>query len=559
MRTTLECMSDYDTVMLRAIAERHGIEPSTGHQPELAAQIADALLDPNVVSEALDWLTVRERQALDAVLASGGRMRLHRFEQLAGPIRRFGPGSLARAAPWRAPVSAAAGVWYRGMIARSFAEEGGIAVEFVFVPTDVCPLLPPPRTSETSFDVPRAEEPYRAALGAPSALDAVCTLLALAHAGTLVQQEGQIAAASAHQVHAQLLDPDPARLTFLYQTMQTAGLVRARGRIVRFVRERARNWLSHPRPQQLRVLQEAWRGDSEWNDLWHVPGIRCEETGWRNDPVAGRAAVLELIGRCPGDTWLSIAGFVDAGRERASDFLRPDGDFESWYIRDARSGVYLTGFEHWARIEGALLTYLITGPLRWLGIVSLGYREGWEKPTALRITPWGAAFLGRAHASLNELPLQGARVTPDAVVTVPRTAPLSDRIQLARIAEWHASGHEYVYAITPTSLGLALSDGIEVARIERFLMRISNDNVPAAALARIRSWASRFGQVRLRSVAILETQSPRVMNELRANGRIRAFLRQVLSPTMAVVREADWKTLVRERHRAGYLPEITDR
>ncbi|MBN1640453.1 MAG: helicase-associated domain-containing protein [Anaerolineae bacterium] len=554
----LECMSDHDTVMLRAIAERRGVEPGTSHQPDLAAQIAEALLDPASVAEALDWLSEREREAIDALLVHGGRMRLHRFEQLAGPIRRFGPGSLAREAPWRSPVSAAEGLWYRGLISRSFAEEGGIAVEFAFIPSDLRPLLPPPSTSASSFDVPRAEDPFRAAPGDPSAIDDVCTLLALAYAGALAQHEGQMADAAVQQAQAQLLDPDRERLAFLYHTMQSAGLVQARGRAVHFVRDRARDWLSQSRPQQLRVLQEAWRGDNSWNDLWHVPSIHCEETGWHNDPVAGRASAVELLGRCPGDAWLSIEGFVDAVRAQAADFMRPDGDFDSWYIRDARSGAYLMGFEYWAQVEGALLTYLLTGPLHWLGLISLGYREGWEKPTAMRITPWGAAFLGRSHAALDELPLQAARVSPDGVVTIPRTAPLSDRIQLARIAEWRASGQDYVYALTPTSVGLALGDGIEVARIERFLMRISDESVPAAALARMRSWASRFGQVRLRRATILETQNPQVMQELRADGRIRPFLRHALSPTIAVVREADWRTLIQELHRLGYLPQIIE-
>ena len=147
MRTTLECMLDYDTVMLRAIAERRGIDLATSHQPEMAAQVAAALLDADSLSETLDWLTTGERQALDALVVHGGRIRLHRFEQLAGPIRRFGPGSLAREAPWRDVVSAAEGLWYRGLISRGFAEEGGVAVEFAFVPSDLRPLLPPPRMS----------------------------------------------------------------------------------------------------------------------------------------------------------------------------------------------------------------------------------------------------------------------------------------------------------------------------------------------------------------------------------------------------------------------------
>jgi hypothetical protein len=218
----------------------------------------------------------------------------------------------------------------------------------------------------------------------------------------------------------------------------------------------------------------------------------------------------------------------------------------------------LTGFEHWDQVEGALLVYFISGPLHWLGIVSLGYKEGWEKPSAFRITPWGAAFLHLPHAPLQDLPLQPALVAPDGTVTLSREMPLSDRFQLERIADWRASGSEYVYAITPASLGRALSAGIKVEQIERFLQRISVDSVPAAATIRLKSWADRYGQVRLRRVAILETRTLQAMSELRAHERIRGYLRQALSPTMALVRESDWALLTQELYRAGYLPEIIE-
>ena len=559
MRTTLDCLSDYDTVLLRAIAERRGVELRTAHQPEMAAEIAAALLAPESVAEALQWLSSVEREALDLLMANGGRMRMHRFEQHAGPIRRFGPGSLAREAPWRSPVSAAEGLWYRGMIGRGFAEEAGTTVEFAFVPTDLRPLLPPPQVRQAPFAVPQAEQPHTVAHGDARAIDDLCMLLSLAYAGALGQSGGQLAPDAVERAAPRLTDPDPKRTRFLYHLALSAGLLRAQGRAVHLDREPARNWLRQPRSQQLRVLQECWRGDPTWNDLWHVPSIRCEETGWHNDPVAGRAALLELVARCPGATWLSIAGFIEAVRAQAVDYLRPNGDFESWYIRDARSGEFLTGLESWDQVEGALLAWILAGPLHWLGAVSLGYREGWEKATAFRITPWGAVFLGQPHPPLDEPLPQAARVAPDATVTLPRTASLSGRFQLGRIAEWQASGDEYVYLITPTSLGQALSAGIEVARIERFLARISEGGVPAAALARLRAWASRYGDVRMHRVAVLETRSAQVMAELRAHDRIQAYLRQALSPTMAVVREADWEALIQELHRAGYLPEIAER
>jgi hypothetical protein len=559
MRTTLDCLSDYDPVLLRAIAERRGAELSTAHQPEMAAELAAALLEPESVDEAVRWLSDAEREALDLLMANGGRMRIHRFEQRAGPIRRFGPGSLARQAPWRSPASAAEGLWYRGMIGRGFAEEAGTAVEFVFVPTDLRPLLPAPQTRQAPFAAPQVEPPHGVAPGDARAIDDTCTLLSLAYAGALSQSGGELAQEAVDGAAPRLLDPDAERTRFLHHMARAAGLLRTQGRAVHIAREPAREWLGQARAQQLRVLQESWRGDHTWNDLWHVPSIRCEETGWHNDPVAGRAAILELVGRCPVGPWLSIGGFVDTVHAQVVDYLRPDGDFESWYIRDARSGEFLTGIESWDQVEGALLSWVLGGPLHWLGIVSLGYREGWEKPTAFSITPWGAGFLGQPRPLPAEPEPRPAHVTADATITLARTASLSDRFQLARIAEWRASGEEYVFAITPSSLGQALGAGIEEARIERFLARIAEDAVPAAAVARLRAWASRYGDVRMRRVAVLEARSPQVMAELRAHGRIGPYLRQALSPTMVVVREVDWDALVRELHQAGYLPEIIER
>ena len=176
-----------------------------------------------------------------------------------------------------------------------------------------------------------------------------------------------------------------------------------------------------------------------------------------------------------------------------------------------------------------------------------------------KLTPWGAAFLDLSHSPLTELPAQPARVSPDGRVILPREAPLSDRFQLARVADWLASGSEYVYAITPASLGRALSTDIQVDRVERFLQRISGHNVPAAAIAHMRNWAKRYGHVRLSHAAILQTRTPQLMSELRAHERIRGYVRQILSPTIALVRESDWTSLVQELHRAGYLPEIVER
>jgi hypothetical protein len=559
MKTLVECLLEYDTTLLRAIAERWGVEPSTSRQQDMALEIAQALLNPDLVSETLTWLNDDERRAMDVLLANGGRMRAHRFTLEFGEVRRFGPGSLARHAPWRSPISPAEGLWYRALIARSFADDSGTVVEFFFIPSDLLPLVPASREMRRPFEIPGAEDPGRVEAGDLAAIDDMCSLLALAREGALRARDGRLVPETLDRLQAQLLRGGEERLAFLEHLARSAGFLRAEGRRLVLNREPVQDWLGRSRPQQLGALQSAWLDDPDWNDLCHVPGLRCEDTGWRSDPLRIRRAILDLLRHARLDAWLLIPGLVEAVRKQFPDYARPDGDFESWYIRDARSGEYLTGFEHWDRIEGALLVYLLGGPLHWLGGVTLGYQEGWEKPSMFRITPWGATWLGLTDAFPEGLAPQPARVTPDGTVILARELPLSDRFQLARIAEWRRSGPEYVYAITPSSLGHALSAGIRVQQIERFLQRISKDRVPAAAIALIRSWAERYGNVRLRRVAIVETRSAQGMNELLKHERIRGYLRQRLSPTSALIRESDWPFLIQELYRAGYLPEIIER
>ncbi len=553
MRSLRECLSDYDTVLLEAIAEKWGFEPDTNRRPDMVDEIVAEILDPEAMAETLAWLDEREREALDALLVNGGRMRAHRFEQRFGAIRRFGPGRMAREAPWRSPISPAEGLWYRGLIARGFAQEQDTVVEFVFIPSEIASLLPPPQATPEPFVVPVADEPARVVPGDPAMVDDLCTLLAWTREHPLHLRGGTLQ--EADELMPRLLLRDRVRLEFMLHIALKIGLLRPGKRVLRVGHERMRGWLLQTRARQLLILQQAWRDDATWNDLWHVPGIRCEDTGWRNDPVRARNEVLGLLRRCADGEWLSIEGFVQAVREQCPDYLRPDGDFDSWYIRDARTGRYLTGIEHWEQVEGALLVYLLTAPLHWLGIVSLGYREGWARPSAVRLTPWGRAFLGLE--SLPEAKEQTrARVTPEGTVTIARESPLRDRFQLARIADWQASGEEYLYALTPGSLGRALDAGIGLERVERFLRRITGDHVQAAAIARLRAWAGRYGHVRMRRAAILETRTPELMKELRANERIRGYLRETLSPTVSLVRDSDWSLLIQELHRAGYLPQI---
>ena len=134
-----------------------------------------------------------------------------------------------------------------------------------------------------------------------------------------------------------------------------------------------RTWLEAPRDQQRRIVREAWQASQSWNDLCRTPSLACEDTGnWHNDPVATRERLVPLFAQLEPGAWYTLDALVAAVKTTAPDFQRPDGDYDTWYIRERDSQTYLRGFDCWDAVEGALLRFLITGPLHWLGAVNLG-------------------------------------------------------------------------------------------------------------------------------------------------------------------------------------------
>ena len=128
------------------------------------------------------------------------------------------------------------------------------------------------------------------------------------------------------------------------------------------------------RLQALSLLTKAWRASESLNELRLVPGLVCEGE-WINQPRATREFLLHLLEGLPKGKWWSLPAFIRAIKEKYPDFQRPAGDYDSWFIKRLSDGIFLRGFASWDEVEGALVRYLITGPMFWLGLVELATPE----------------------------------------------------------------------------------------------------------------------------------------------------------------------------------------
>lgn len=525
---------DYDLGLLRLIAELWDLPLSAPNQREAAAQVARGMLEAERVARVVAGLPPEAQTALEVIRRAGGRAPLAAFARVHGTVRAMGPARRDREQPWRHAPSPAESLWYCALIAHGFFEAEGGPQEHAFIPEDLLPLIPapeapaPPPPPGVAAEAPASFRP-----AAPLVAEDMVTLLAYAQLTPLRLEGGTLTTRLPATVRRFLREPEALDLCF--QLALDLNLLADHP--LKPDPAVARAFIEQPAAHQARALAEAWRTSAGWNDLRRLPGLVCEGTNWRNDPVTARAALLALLAEVPPRTWWSLAAFVAAVKERAPDFQRPAGDYDSWYVREAATGAYLRGFAHWDRVDGALLRWVITGPLRWLGMVEAA-------PGVFRVTAAGAAWLsGQPVPEAAEA--RQVHLGLDGVIRAPLTLRPTDRFRIARVAKWLSlEGEAYRYRLTPTSLKRAARQGIPLDRLIDFLRQIAEPpGLPPSLLTALQRWARNGAEAAIKEVTVLRLKSAEVLEALRRTPRVKDLLGEALSPTAIEVRAADAERL----------------
>lgn len=574
MKTLYQSLIDYELTLLKGIATARAIPLANANHVQVVERLIEALLSPAALAVVLDALSEVERAALQLLLNHGGQIEGPRFARDYGHIRPMGPGRLEREQPWRHPVNPAEALWYKGLIFKAFqlTTEGNL--EMVYIPTDVLPLIqlssPVPAPSDSNPDLLRvtaaptpkfshhAEGRLRENIfsllvhlqitpvrleKSPKTTDAVFSCLSGKDKRALTES----------LLPGTALDTE---LEFLLHLGQRAGFLTVKHGRLKPERDPTRAWLqSHPLAQ-IQQLQNTWRADPSWNELWHTPGLSPQPTGWENSPLRARSKILDYLAQAAASTmeWVSLSDFIAAIKQTEPDFQRPDGNYESWYIYDSQ-GQPLMGFAHWDEVEGALIRYLITHILLWLGVVELGAPAETAPPTSFRITAPGRQFLrGQTDPPPAESKIPLLRVDTNFSAVVPARASLYDRFQLARFAQLERREQEWaVYRITQASVGRALKNGVAADQITTFLARATNNQTPLKVIETVLAWGARQNTAKLESVTLLRLSQPDVVAELRQHPILSRWLGETLNPTTILVpsdKVAEVRRLLTE---LGYL------
>ena len=537
-----QSLHEYDLGQLQIIAELWGIDLEAPNLKQARKSLISQITDRTLVMEIFESLPLQAQQALRQLKQNDNRQRWALFAHRYGDIREVGPGKRDRQKPHHNPISTSEILWYRGLLARAFFETDEGAVEFAYLPDELAQLLqddssddqtPPsrPATPDERTEVRQADDQI---------LDHACTLLAALRLG---MSEEEIA------IHT---EGWPYHIHTLISLLSTAGLLDKNGQPVA---EKVKTFLELPRSKALLLLVQNWLTSNTHNDLQYMPQIRIEGE-WRNDPLLTRRNVLAQLEQLDKGIWWSLPAFIATIKIRQPDFQRPAGDYDSWYIKDRASGDFLRGYEHWEDVDGALLRYLLCGPLHWLGVLDLAAPSEDIEPIAFRFSPAAQPLL-EGHAP-EGLAKEAEPLTVDAKlrISVPRLAPRAIRYQVARFCEWQTAGkHEYRYRITPEALTRASEQGLQVKQLLSLLRRYSNTKMPPNLVRALTRWQQHGTQAHMSQLLVLQVGQPKILDELRTS-RAARFLGDPLGPTTIVVKAGAWQQVLEALSEMGYLGEM---
>lgn len=559
-------LKETDAEVLLALADVWGIETRNLNDAEIREALLPVMLDEERASTIFDMLDEQQRGALTSITTARDKKQPGPlFEAMYGTIRSMGKKQVREKKPHHNPTTSAEALYYRGLLFRGYDQEGSANTTrpVFYIPDDLAEVLPLKRTQyddlkdqpfpaveeaeigagsqlagdegffdddEMSIDILGDDELIDVQATDTSIVDDLTTLLAYLRMFGAGIEEDSLIPADADRLMPFMLSTDPVRLNFMLGVGAAMEVISVEDGRAHPNRAGLQRWLTADRSKQMEMLSEAWRTTRDYQDLYHVPGLYPDPDGVQLDPTLPRHAVANyILHLVPAENWWRVSDLIDAIKGEELDFMRPGGDFDSWYIR-SDSGDYLNGIESWDAVEGALIEFMISGPMHWLGLCDIA-------EDAARLTGYGRAFLKLIRWPHRKDQSEPIVIQSNDTLYASRLAARVDRFQLARFSTWLADAEPFTYRIDADGIQRAQAQGISTEQIAGFIKRATNGQELPPAIARLlETWqGGSAANASIETLRVLRTYSTETMTFILNEPSLRRYLGAQLGDTAVVI------------------------
>lgn len=368
-------------------------------------------------------------------------------------------------------------------------------------------------------------------------------------------------------------EADAPRLLFMRLLLMKLELLYERNGAI--VAAPADAYFALPLLERARRCYRLWLETPFWNELNYLPGVVLRPGPGPVDPahsevVHARSMVMERVVeqalQAPGE-WISFAAFIaraklyvpyllfprqyGARAERYSTGSNPYG----WDFR-LRHG-WLTHREGWHQVEGGFIRAMLTGPLRWLGLVEIKEEDRQE---TFRIIPRVAEITGDDAPPSEDVVWGRLVVQPNFELVA--LAPVSEAllVKLDRFAERVRLEQIAQYRLTKSSVTRAVQMGLRAEAIQQQLEQAAGGSaaIPQNISYSLVEWERQARRIELwPRVTLLEVDDPALLDELFDDEQARPLLGRRVAPRLAEVKAEHLDALQTLLWQREYLPALS--
>ena len=531
-------LNGQDLGFLKIVANAWGIEIKAPDAYTARTQLAIEMDNPETIKEIYEVFPENVRKAFDALLENEGKIPWSKFSRDFGEIQVMGSARRDRERPDLQPKTPTEYLWYRAFIGRAFLSTETEPQEFAYIPEEIFSCLEPVHIQKKQIPGRPASAKETLIIHATSdvILDDICTYLAALRNGfstDTLQDYCDIPVTFLSIILAELklisedrsLDPDQVRL-----------------------------FLESPRGESLSTLVNLWVNDDHLNEMSLIPEITIEGILDRNHRKV-RQFLLDQISLIPNNQWWHIDSFIAYVYQINPDFQRPAGNYDTWYIKDAESGNYLRGFEHWDAIDGTFLRFMITGPLFWLGLVDLASSSNESGLQAFKFSAWSEDLL--SNQPPEDIQTEDVKIIIDSYgkIILPLRFSRTMRYQISRFCDWiEKSKNGYEYHISPVSLQRAKEQGLKISQFLKIIQSTLPHQFPPKLKTALEKWEAHGTQAHFSNAVLLHIADPEAIHQLQTMS-VKKFIQAVLNPNTIAIQSHGVEQVRKALIELGYLSE----
>jgi hypothetical protein len=541
MPSLKKMLQAYDHDLIGRISSFWGVDSANLEFSSAVEALCQSMEDTSLAVEMVESLAAEARQALGFLAANPQKVTWAQFTRIYGEVREYGPAGREREEPELHPISIAEMLWYRGFIGKAFMNLPPEPREFAFIPVELISFAASEKKTKLNLEIsPIPSSSIKKEVRADSRLvDHMVDWLAAKRMGRPLPEKAW------KNWHS--------NEKFMTAIASEGGLVDQKGEPLT---ESLPNFFQQDREEILANWLTGWLNSTKINELKALPGLSIEGN-WQNDPLRPRKFLLETIKPFSSECWYSLDALVNTIKSNSPDFQRPSGDYDSWFIRKSDSETFLRGFEHWDDVDGALIRYLVCGPLHWLGMIDIGVTKEKTDFLAFRPSPLLNKIVHQQEITAQTTKETSIKISPEMEFTIPLFAPRMLRYQIARFCEIDSiSSEETCYIITPASLKSAQEAGLKLSQLIQLLEKQLKTPLPKSLLLLADRWEKHGLEIKFEKRTIFRAQSPEVLQTLQQNTHTAKYILEVLTPTTAIINQQGIKTIRRTLMEQGLLAEV---